>query len=1271
MVQHSDNKKVDIRIAPVLKSIYTVIDKIVIQRIVKRSIEIVVKRIYVEKKKGFDIKSKKALSDFRDTLGKKNLKNVRILNRYDIEDLDDADFEPAVVNVFSEPAVDTVYYGVFDKDESDISFATEYLPGQYDQRADSAAQCIELLTRNSRPLVKCATVYVLSGIGEDDAQDIKKYVINPVDSRQASEKLPDTLKETLPEPPDVDVLNGFCAYDKDGLAAFLSEYGLAMSLDDLLFVQEYFKNDEQRDPSIAEIRAIDTYWSDHCRHTTFLTRLENVSFDNSAKDVEKVYDEYLKSRQFVYGDREKDICLMDIATLYAKEAKKKGLMADFDESEEINACSIKQKVIVDGEPRDYLIMYKNETHNHPTEIEPFGGAATCLGGAIRDPLSGRSFVYHAMRVTGSGDPREKIKDTLPSKLPQLKICKEAAEGYSSYGNQIGLATGLVDEIYHDGYKAKRMELGAVVAAAPAENVVRHIPQPGDIILLMGGATGRDGCGGATGSSKAHDISSIDSCGAEVQKGNPLTERKLQRLFRNKAFSTLVKRCNDFGAGGVCVAIGELADGVCVNLDAVRKKYEGLSGVELAISESQERMAVVIDPKDLDTVLQLAAEENLHVTKVADVTDAGKMELFWRGQPIVSIKRSFLNTNGATATAQAHVQNLKTENLLQEPFSGGFKDRIFAMMEDLNICSKKGLIEMFDSTIGASTVTMPLGGVHQLTPTQAMAAKVAADGECETASVFAYGFDPYLMEKNPFFGAVYSVILSLAKLSATGGDVSKAWLTMQEYFERMESALSWGKPLSALLGAWWAQKNMNTPAIGGKDSMSGTFEDIHVPPTLISFAICTENAKNIISPEFKGQGNTLYRVRIERDASGLPCFDSVKETYAKVYALIQKGEIISAHAIERGGVLTSLAKMSLGNGIGAKISGLSLDALTDKAYGDLIIESENVGLGFEIIGETGGDCLVYGDEKISLSTLRQAYEGTLDSVYPVYADTDDSVPDQLYECKNIHVYSGEKARPRIVIPVFPGTNCEFDSAGAFMRAGGIADTFVIRNLSASDIENSTEHLASLINNSQILMIPGGFSGGDEPDGSGKFIATVLRGPKVKKAVTDLLNRDGLILGICNGFQALIKVGLVPYGEIRDMKDDSPTLTFNTIGRHVSKVVRTRIASNASPWLSLCQPCDIHTVAVSHGEGRFTAAKDEALSMLKNGQIATQYVDSTGKPTMQEGNPNGSLLAVEGLLSPDGRIFGKMGHSERFTTNTLKNVPGQKEQNVFKSGVTYFL
>ena len=1228
-----------------------------------------VRRIYVEKKDGFNIAAKKSFADFRSTLGKSALTDVRILIRYDIEGMDDQSFDAAVGTVFAEPPVDIVYYDTFERHANDAVFAVEYLPGQYDQRADSAAQCCELAVRCRRPMVRCASVYVLSGLEDSDVEDIKKYVINPVDSREASFDLPDTLAETLPEPPDVPVLNGFCTLGENDLREMLSEYALAMSYEDLRFVQGYFCGEEHRDPTLAELRVIDTYWSDHCRHTTFLTRLENVSFDDTAAQAKEIYNEYLKTRKDLYGDREKDICLMDLATLYAKEAKRKGLMADFDESDEINACSIRQKVMVDGQLRDYLIMFKNETHNHPTEIEPFGGAATCLGGAIRDPLSGRSYVYHAMRVTGSGDPRERISDTLAGKLPQRKISRSAAEGYSSYGNQIGLATGLVDEIYHDGYKAKRMEIGAVVGAAPAENVVRMTPKAGDYILLLGGATGRDGCGGATGSSKAHDKQSIDVCGAEVQKGNPLTERKLQRLFRNCEFSRRIKRCNDFGAGGVCVAIGELSDGVNVNLDLVRKKYDGLSGTELAISESQERMAVVIDPEDLDAVLALAAQENLHAAKVAEVTDAGRMELFWRGKPIVSISRAFLNTNGATATASAHISSLESDGIFDEPFSGSLSQRLHAIMGDLNICSKKGLIEMFDSTIGASSVVMPLGGKKQLTPMQAMAAKVASDGECDTATLFSYGFDPYLMEKNPLLGAVYSVVLSLAKLTATGGDASRAWLTFQEYFERMRTEASWGKPLAALLGAWWAQRKLGTPAIGGKDSMSGTFEDIHVPPTLVSFALCTQNAACVISPEFKKAGSNIYRARIRRDSNGMPDFENVKEVYAKILDGIINKKINAACAVERGGILAAVAKMALGNSIGAVLSICDLDELTNKAYGDIILEGDD--LGFECIGQTSGNGITAAGESISLDDLQHTYESTLSRVFPVRAEAQGDAPDKLFTAVSIHTNSGQSGKPRVIIPAFPGTNCEYDSANAFNRAGGVADTFVIRNLSATDIEYSIGELAKRIEQSQILMFPGGFSGGDEPDGSGKFIAALFREPHVKAAVQNLLDRDGLILGICNGFQALIKLGLVPYGEIRDLKDDSPTLTFNNIGRHVSTAVRTRIASNASPWLMGCQPGDIHTVAVSHGEGRFAARPEEAMALFEAGQVATQYVDENGKPTMGGGNPNGSLLAVEGLLSPDGRIFGKMAHSERYTAHTLKNAPGDKDQHIFESGVKYFL
>ena len=1022
---------------------------------------------------------------------------MRILNRYDIQNITGEDFEAAAGTVFSEPAVDSLTIGSYEKNEDDLSFAIEYLPGQYDQRADSAAQCTELLTRNERPLVKCATVYVLGGITQEDLYDIKNYVINPVDSRQASDEIPETLEENLPEPDDVEIMSGFCALDSAGLDGFIAQYGLAMSSADIAFVQEYFKNEESRDPSMAEMRVIDTYWSDHCRHTTFLTKLNDITFDD--KLCEELFQEYKKAREFVYGEKAqtRDINLMDIATIYAKEAKKKGLMADFDESEEINACSIKQKVVVDGKEEDYLIMFKNETHNHPTEIEPFGGAATCLGGAIRDPLSGRSYVYNAMRVTGSADPREKIEDTMPGKLPQRKITKEAAHGYSSYGNQIGLATGLVSEIYHPGYKAKRMEIGAVVGSAPAKNVVREVPQKGDVVLLLGGATGRDGCGGATGSSKAHDTSSIDTCGAEVQKGNPPEERKLQRLFRNPQFSTLIKRCNDFGAGGVCVAIGELSDSLTVNLDNVRKKYDGLSGVELAISESQERMAIVVAAKDAEKAMALAAKENLHINKVADITDTGRMILKWRGKEIVSLKRSFLDTNGAVANADAHVE-LPQDDIFSEPFEGGFKERLQNIVSDLNICSQKGLIEMFDSTVGASSVTMPLGGKNQLTPVQAMAAKIAAEGDCSTATLFSYGFDPYMSEKNPLLGSVYAVILSLAKLTAAGGDAGRAWLTFQEYFERMGSKQSWGKPLSALLGAWWAQKNMGAAAIGGKDSMSGTFEDIHVPPTLCSFAICTQDSGTVISPEFKQPDSLIYRVRIGRDYNGMPDFEDIKQKYTAVSKAIADKKVLSAYAVERGGILAAIAKMAFGNSIGAVLNSCSLDELCSKAYGDIILESTDLTLGFEVIGKTGGDALAMGGESISLAELQSSYESTLDGVFPAYSSSEETAPDKLYTAKNVYTYSGKKAKPNVVIPVFAGNNCEYDCANAFLRAGASVETLVMRNIRHSDIDESMDEFASLIDNSQILMLPGGFSAGDEPDGSGKFIAAALRGPKVKKS-----------------------------------------------------------------------------------------------------------------------------------------------------------------------------
>lgn len=1223
-----------------------------------------VRRIFIEKKSGYDVSAQKALEDFKITLHKKSLQNVRLLVRYDIEGIDEQTFKKALRMVFFNPATDIIYFDNLVTKENDIVVLTELLPGQYDQRADNAAECIKLIEGNVT--VKSADVYVLSGIGKSDARDIKNYIINPIDSREASDILPQTLNEGFPKPQPVPILHGFCSFDEKALCGLLKEYALAMSYEDIKFVQAYFRDDEKRDPTFAEIRVFDTYWSDHCRHTTFFTKLD-IKFDETAGEAKKVYEEYLKARKEI-GNK-KDICLMDIATLYMKEAKHKGLMQDFDESNEINACSIKQRITVDGKPQDYLIMFKNETHNHPTEIEPFGGAATCLGGAIRDPLSGRSYVYGAMRITGSGDPREAVEDTMAGKLPQNKICRQAAAGYSSYGNQIGVAAGLVEEIYHEGYKAKRMELGAVVGAAPAQNVVRKKPVPGDLILLIGGETGRDGCGGATGSSKAHDTKSIDTCGAEVQKGNPIIERKIQRLFRNKDFARLVKRCNDFGAGGVSVAIGELADGVQVNLDLIRKKYEGLSGTELAISESQERMAIVIDKKDLETVINLARNENLHATHIANVTDRGRMELIWQGDTIVSIKRDFLNTNGVTAAAQALVANLNNYELFKEPFTGNLSERLCSILSDINICSKKGLVEMFDSTAGASTVHMPLGGKNQLTPVQAMAMKIAADGECSDASLFSYGFDPYMMEKNPFIGAVYSVVLSLAKIAASGGDISRAWLTLQEYFERLADEESWGKPAAALLGAWWAQRNFATPAIGGKDSMSGTFEDIHVPPTLVSFALCTKKAADIISPEFKKAENGIYRIRIEREQTGMPCFEGAKKMYAKLLAAIESKTVVSACAVERGGALAAIAKMALGNDIGADLNNCDIEEMSCKAYGDIIVEGNS--LDFERIGTTGGQGITLNGETVSLEKLHRAYEKTLSCVYPAYKSADSAAPDKLYDAANIYVGSVKKAKPHVIIPVLPGTNCEYDSANAFLRSGAVVKTQVIKNLNARDYVSSIEEFIANIDNSQILFLPGGFSGIDEHIDSAIYLAAFMNISQIKHAVEKLLNRDGLILGISSGFQALVKLGLLPYGAFSNQCANSPTVALNCGAKHISKMVRTRISSNASPWLAMCNLGEIHSLAVSNRNGRFCSTLKTANELLDNGQIATQYVDENGAPTMGEGNPSGSMFAIEGILSADGRIFGKMANSERYSENTFKNVPGNKDQRIFESGVNYFL
>ncbi len=1230
-----------------------------------------VNRLYVEKKPGFDVEAKSLLADFKENIGISGLKSVRVLNRYDVQGMATEDLEQAKQTIFSEPPVDRIL------ETPDFGggyvFGMEYLPGQYDQRADSAAQCVQLLTKKERPIVRSAKIFVLEGaVTLPDIEKIKKYVINPVDSREASLAMPGNLEMQVAPPRDVPVMDGFTQMEGTGLEAFRQEMGFAMSESDIAFVQEYFLK-EKRNPTLTELRVIDTYWSDHCRHTTFLTKLTDVEFEEGADTAKSIWAEYLEAR--IKLGAKKDICLMDLATMYVREAKDS--LKNLDLSEEINACSIKHKVKTSKGDLDYLIMFKNETHNHPTEIEPFGGAATCLGGAIRDPLSGRSYVYHAMRVTGSADPRESLADTMEYKLPQRKITREAAAGYSSYGNQIGLATGLVHEVYHPGYKAKRMEIGAVIGAAPAENVVRERPQKGDLIILIGGATGRDGCGGATGSSKAHDEKSIEECGAEVQKGNPLTERKLQRLFRNEGFSRLIKRCNDFGAGGVCVAIGELAESLDINLDAVPKKYEGLDGTELAISESQERMAVVVSPGDLEAVLAMAAAENLDATRVAEVTDSGRMRMFWRGRAIVDMNRAFIDSNGAPQYAKARVAAAGKQDLFAENTGETWRETVLGLVADLNSCSQKGLVERFDGSIGASSVTMPLGGMSQLTPVQAMAAKVPCqEGDAYSTTLMSFGLDPYLLSLNPLVGSAYSVLHSVAKIIAAGGGLDGIWLTLQEYFERLgEDPMRWGKPLAALLGAYLAQKRLGIAAIGGKDSMSGSFRDLDVPPTVCSFAVCVaDDPAKIVTPEFKKAGNKLYLLDIKREANGLPDFEDVKSKYAALHMLMQDGKIASAFAVDRGGVIAAVAQCCLGNGLGANISIADKALLTRKLYGGILVEAAGLNdADFAEIGVlTEKPSVLVANEEIGLSEIERAFTGTLEAVFPTQTREPAMPKTGLYTEKKPYICKSKAAQPRVIIPVFPGTNTEFDSARAFEKAGARADILVIRNRSAADIEESIAELKKKIDASQIIMIPGGFSGGDEPDGSGKFIATTFRNPAVSDAVQNLLdNRDGLILGICNGFQALIKLGLVPYGRICDMREDSPTLTYNTIGRHMSRIVRTRITSAASPWFAGVEVGEVYSVAVSHGEGRFVATEPELKALFANGQAATQYVNPEGNPSMDIAhNPNGSMWAVEGITSPDGRVLGKMGHNERATEYTFKNVPGNWNQKLFESGVLYF-
>ena len=1229
-------------------------------------------RIYVEKKPEFAVEAQSLLSDIRTAL-RLDITSIRVINRYDADKITKEDFQLSVSTVFSEPAVDVTYDTLPRLANTERIFAVEYLPGQFDQRADSCEQCIQILTQKDRCRVRNARVYIIAGNLTDQEFDrLKAYIINPVESREASLNLVSSLDSNYEIPTTVETLKGFCELSEAGLADFIKQYGLAMDLDDIKFCQAYFKDTERRDPTITEIRMIDTYWSDHCRHTTFSTNIQDVQI--LAPYIQDTYDAYLRIRREL-GRAEKPLTLMDMATLAVRKLKADGKLPDLDESEEINACSVKIKVDTENGDEDWILMFKNETHNHPTEIEPFGGAATCLGGAIRDPLSGRSYVYQAMRVTGAANPLVPVEDTITGKLPQRKITVGAANGYSSYGNQIGLATGHVAEIYHPGYVAKRMEIGAVIGAAPAENIRREAPVPGDVVILLGGKTGRDGCGGATGSSKSHTLESLEHCGAEVQKGNPPVERKLQRLFRNPEVTRMIKRCNDFGAGGVSVAIGELTDGLLINLNAVPKKYDGLDGTEIAISESQERMAVVIAKEDLSRFLAEARRENLEAIMVADVTDNRRLEMVWNGKTIVNLSRDFLNSNGAPKYTDIEVPDPATEipNMLEDTPDGWE-----ALMSNLNVCSQKGLVEKFDSTIGAGTVLMPFGGKYQLTPNQAMAAKIPVlKGETNTCSLMGWGFNPVISEKSPYHGAMMAVVESIAKIVAAGGTYHKCWLTFQEYFERTQNnPVRWGKPFAALLGAFRAQLEMGCAAIGGKDSMSGTFENIDVPPTLVSFAVCTADSRKVISPEFKAAGHTVIRIAPEYDGNGLPVFDSVKQCFDQIESMIDSGRACAVWSVAGGGVAEGIAKMCFGNHIGFEFSRKLSDTILFKPwYGSFIVElTGEAGYGEEIIGRTMPDYRIYGEGyTMQAEALQKAWESKLESVFPCRIKTEfATIESYSYATKSRKGPAIKAARPRVLIPVFPGTNCEYDTARVFERAGADVNVMVIRNLSASDIEASVAAVAAQMKQSQIVMLPGGFSGGDEPDGSGKFITAFFRNPRIKNEVHALLQqRDGLMLGICNGFQALIKLGLVPFGEIVDMTEDSPTLTFNTIARHQSMMVTTRIASDKSPWLAGCKVGDLHTVAISHGEGRFVASDALIRRMANNGQIATQYVDEYGKPTMDiRYNPNTSIDAIEGITSPDGRVLGKMGHSERIGRDICKNVCGNKDQLIFQSGVNYF-
>ena len=1261
-----------------------------------------VKRVYAEKKQAFAVQAKALQHEIKSYLGIRGVTNVRVLIRYDIENLSDETFERACNGVFAEPPVDTLYKEMFPMKENERAFSVEYLPGQFDQRADSAVQCVQFIREDEEPVIRTATTYVIEGeMTDEEFEAVKAHCINPVDSRETGMDKPETLVTQFDEPKDVRIFDGFQYMEEGRLKELYNSLGLAMTFKDFLHIQKYFQGEEKRDPSMTEIRVLDTYWSDHCRHTTFSTELTKITFGEGMyrEPIEKTYREYLQTHSEIFKGREdKFVCLMDLALMAMRKLKKEGKLADQEESDEINACSIVVPIEVDGKEEEWLVNFKNETHNHPTEIEPFGGAATCLGGAIRDPLSGRTYVYQAMRVTGAADPTVSVKDTLKGKLPQKKLVREAAHGYSSYGNQIGLATGMVKEIYHPDYVAKRMEIGAVLGAAPRRAVIRETSDPGDIIILLGGRTGRDGCGGATGSSKVHTEESIETCGAEVQKGNAPTERKIQRMFRREEVSRLIKKCNDFGAGGVSVAIGELADGLRVDLDKVPKKYAGLDGTEIAISESQERMAVVVDPKDVKQFLDYAKEENLEAVEVAVVTEEPRLVLSWRGKEIVNISRAFLDTNGAHQETEVFVEIPSEEgNILTERKDvPDVRAAWLATLKDLNVCSQKGLVEMFDGSIGAGSVFMPHGGKYQLTETQAMVAKLPVlTGKCDTVSMMSFGFDPYLSSWSPYHGAIYAVTESIAKIVAVGGDYQKIRFTFQEYFRRMtEDPKRWSQPFAALLGAYSAQIGYGLPSIGGKDSMSGTFQDIDVPPTLVSFAVDIAKTGDMITPELKTAGNKLVWLRIEKDSYSLPVYAQVMDQYGKFHEDIQNGNIVSAYALDRHGMAAAVSKMAFGNGMGVKIEhNLDPREFFAPGFGDLIAEvpADKVGklaVTYTVIGEVTDDGIFsYGNTKVTLKEAESVWKAPLENVFatisgeetaPVLTgiapEDEDAVitEDGCYNTKNVYICGHKIAQPTVFIPVFPGTNCEYDSARAFERAGAKVITKVFRNLDAADIRDSVAEFEKAIGQSQIIMFPGGFSAGDEPDGSAKFFATAFQNEKMKEAVEKLLEeRDGLALGICNGFQTLIKLGLVPHGNIVGQTKDAPTLTYNTIGRHISKMVYTKVVSNKSPWLQLAELGGVYTNPASHGEGRFVANEEWLTKLFANGQVATQYCDLNGNVTMEEEwNVNGSYCAIEGITSPDGRVLGKMAHSERRSDGVAINIYGEQDLKIFESGVAYF-